>query len=212
MASGHSQVKRALIALPILLPAARGQAPAEFRTAPLWVWNDEMDPKRVKEQLRQFKEQGIGGVFVHPRPGLITEYLGEEWFGLWQKSLAEAKGLGLLCNIYDENSYPSGFSGGHVPSLAPDTAAQYVQAHLAEAPQVGRGPATLAVFKIERDEKNRVIRAVRVPQRDYATTQGPLAVFSLHRASGYPWTAQFPYVDLANPETARWFIRTTFEP
>lgn len=62
-------------------------------------------------------------MFVHPRPGLITEYLGEEWFGLWQKSLEEAKGLGLLCNIYDENSYPSGFAGGHAPSLAPDTAA-----------------------------------------------------------------------------------------
>jgi hypothetical protein len=85
---------------------------------------------------------------------------------VWQESLEEANGLGLLCNIYDENSYPSGFAGGHVPSLAPATAAQYVQAHLTEAPQVGRGPATLSVFKIERDEKNRVIRAVRVPPRE----------------------------------------------
>jgi hypothetical protein len=185
--------------------------PAEFRTAPLWVWNDEMDPERLKEQLRQFKEQGIGGVFIHPRPGLITEYLGEEWFGLWQKALDEAKGLGLLCNIYDENSYPSGFAGGHVPSLAPDTAAQYVQAHFTEVQRGARGPATLAVFKIERDEKNRVVRAVRVPEREYAQTQGPMAVFSLRRASGNPWTAQFPYVDLTNPETTRWFIHTTFE-
>jgi hypothetical protein len=63
------------------------------------------------------------------------------------------------------------------------------------------GPATLGVFKIARDEKDRVIRAVRVPEREYAKTQGPLAVFSLRRASGNPWTAHFPYVDLTNPET-----------
>jgi hypothetical protein len=185
--------------------------PAEFRTAPLWVWNDEMDPERMKEQLRQFKEQGIGGVFIHPRPGLMTEYLGDEWFALWRTALDEAKRLGMLCNIYDENSYPSGFAGGDVPSLAPDTTAQYVQAQILEVPRVSGGPATLGVFKIERDGKNRVTRAVRVPERDYAKTQGPVAVFSLRRASGNPWTGQFPYVDLTNPETTRWFIHTTFD-
>jgi hypothetical protein len=186
--------------------------PAEFRTAPLWVWNDEMNTERIREQLRQFKEQGIGGVFIHPRPGLMTEYLGDEWFRLWGAALAETKRLGLLCNIYDENSYPSGFAGGQVPALAPDTAAQYVQAHIAESPRVAGGPATVGVFQIERDEKGRVVRAVRVPERELATAKGPVAVFSLRRASGNPWTAQFPYVDLTNPETARWFIETTYEP
>jgi hypothetical protein len=186
--------------------------PVEFRTAPLWVWNDEMDAERMKEQLRQFKEQGIGGVFIHPRPGLMTEYLGDEWFALWRTALNEAKRLGLLANIYDENSYPSGFAGGHVPSVAPDTAAQYVQAQIMEVPRVSGGPATLGVFKIERDKKNHVIRALRIPEREYANAQGPVAVFSLRRASGNPWTGQFPYVDLTNPETARWFIHTTFEP
>ena len=185
--------------------------PAEFRTAPLWVWNDEMDPERIKEQLRQFKRQGMGGVFIHPRPGLMTEYLGDRWFDLWKTALAEAKQLGLLCNIYDENSYPSGFAGGLVPSLAPDTASQYVQAQILETPPSERGPATLGVFSIECDEKGRPVRAARIPERDIARSRGRVAVFSLRRASGNPWTAQFPYVDLTNPETARWFIQTTFE-
>ena len=78
--------------------------------------------------LGQFKQQGMGGVFIHPRPGLMTEYLGADWFRLWKQSMEEGKRLGLIVNIYDENSYPSGFAGGHVPSMAPDTAAQYVQA------------------------------------------------------------------------------------
>jgi len=185
--------------------------PAEFRTAPLWVWNDEMDPGRIKEQLRQFKQQGMGGVFIHPRPGLMTEYLVDEWFDLWKTALEEAKHLGLLCNIYDENSYPSGFAGGHVPSLAPDTASQYVQVRILETPPSEGGPTTLGVFRIERDEKGRPTRAARIPERELARVKGPVAVFSLRRASANPWTAQFPYVDLTNPDTARWFTQTTFE-
>ncbi len=29
---------------------------------PLWVWNDELDWAHLKQQLSQFKEQGMGGV------------------------------------------------------------------------------------------------------------------------------------------------------
>jgi hypothetical protein len=36
--------------------------PAEFRSMPLWVWNDELDWPRLQQQLAQFKQQGMGGV------------------------------------------------------------------------------------------------------------------------------------------------------
>jgi len=52
---------------------------AEYRPVPLWVWNDRMSIEVIKEQLTDFKDKGFGGVFVHPRPGLITPYLSEEW-------------------------------------------------------------------------------------------------------------------------------------
>jgi len=187
--------------------------PAEFRTGPLWVWNDEMSEERIREQLRQFRQQGMGQVFVHPRPGLITEYLGDEWFDMWKVALNEAKQLGLLCNIYDENSYPAGFAGGHVPSLAPDTAVQYVQAHVEESARgLSQGPSTVAAFRIERDASGRTTSAVRIPEREYPEFKGPVLIFSLRRASGNPWTGQFPYVDLTHPDTARLFIQTTYEP
>ena len=186
--------------------------PADFRTAPLWVWNDEMDPARMKDQLRQFKEQGFGGVFIHPRPGLMTEYLGNDWFALWRVALDECKTLGLLCNIYDENSYPSGFSGGHVPSAAPDTAAQYVQVQIVDKAPEGFSPATLGVFRVKQDDQSRVVEATREDSREGAKSEGKFAVFSLRHAGGSPWTGQFPYVDLTNPETAQQFIATTFEP
>ena len=186
--------------------------PAEFRTAPLWVWNDEMDPDRMREQLRQFKEQGMGGVFIHPRPGLITEYLGREWFDLWKVALEESKRLGLLSNIYDENSYPSGFAGGHVPAIAPDTAGQYVQAQIVDRVSGADGPATLAVFLLVRDASGRIVEAVRSDASSRAEAPNQFAVFALRHSSGSPWTGQFPYVDLTNPETARQFLATTYEP
>jgi len=52
--------------------------PSEYGSAPLWVWNDEVTTTQIEEQLADFKEKGMGGVFIHPRPGLITPYLSEE--------------------------------------------------------------------------------------------------------------------------------------
>ena len=89
-------------------------------------------------------------------PGLMTEYLSTDWFRLWKQSMEEGKRLGLLVNIYDENSYPSGFAGGHVPSMVPDTAAQYVQAELDVPPGAifQRRGVTVAFFAVDKDARN----------------------------------------------------------
>ena len=86
--------------------------PAEFRSAPLWVWNDDITEDQIGEQLADFNAKGIGGVFIHPRPGLITPYLSERWFHLCRVAVAEGKKQGMRIWLYDENSYPSGFAGG----------------------------------------------------------------------------------------------------
>ncbi len=95
--------------------------PSEYRSAPLWDWNDRITEEGIAFQLQEFKKAGIGGVFVHPRPGLITEYLSDDWHQLFDFAVQKGKELGLLVWIYDENSYPSGFAGGHVPAEMPDS-------------------------------------------------------------------------------------------
>lgn len=95
--------------------------PRAFRPAPLWVWNTRVTRADIDRMLGDFKAQGFGGAFVHPRPGLVTEYLSDEWFDLYKYSVEKGKELGLDIWIYDENSYPSGFAGGHVPAQMPES-------------------------------------------------------------------------------------------
>ena len=95
--------------------------PSEYRSAPLWDWNEQISEEGIDFQMKEFKQAGIGGVFVHPRPGLLTEYISDDWFHLFDYTVQKAKELDMKVWIYDENSYPSGFAGGHVPAEMPDS-------------------------------------------------------------------------------------------
>ena len=130
----------------------------------------------------------------------MTEYLGSEWFRLWGLSIAESKRLGLLISIYDENSYPSGFAGGHVPSLAPDTVGEFVY------PEAGTGG--LATFAVEKLPDGTVKSATKIARP--ATGQTAIT-FRLQHNRATAWNAGFPYVDLTNPNTTPVFIKTTHE-
>ena len=94
---------------------------------PLWVWNGEVTESYIESTLTAFKANGIGGVFIHARPGLITEYLSERWFECWGHALQTCQALGLECHLYDEFSFPSGFAGGHVVANDPDSAIRSIE-------------------------------------------------------------------------------------
>jgi len=93
----------------------------DYSTGPLWTWNDRLTEEQVRSTLRDLANQNVKQVWVHPRPGLMTPYLSDEWFHLWKVSLDEAEKLDMNVWIYDENSYPSGFAGGFVPEAMPDS-------------------------------------------------------------------------------------------
>ena len=55
---------------------------AQWRGKPFWSWNGKLEAKELLRQIHIMKEMGMGGYFMHSRTGLITEYLGKEWFEL----------------------------------------------------------------------------------------------------------------------------------
>ena len=100
----------------------------DYQTKPLcfWAWNGEMELERIRSQLKDFKEKGMGGVFVHARAGLKIPYMGEEWMDAFEATVQECGRLGLDVWIYDEDGWPSGFGGGRVYAADPDYVERYL--------------------------------------------------------------------------------------
>ncbi len=100
--------------------------PQQYRSTPYWVWNECMSTERITEQLEQFAAHGCGGVVIHSRVGLVTEYLSAEWFELWNYAQQECKRLELSCNIFDEHHYPPPMAAGLTPATV-DKPYQYIR-------------------------------------------------------------------------------------
>ncbi len=79
---------------------------------PFWSWNDKLEPEELRRQIRNMKNLGMKGFFMHARTGLDTEYMGDEWFECVDACIDEAKKLDMEAWSYDENGWPSGFAGG----------------------------------------------------------------------------------------------------
>ena len=94
--------------------------PSEFRSVPFWSLNDLLEPEELRKQLQQFKEGGFGGAYLHSRTGLLTEYLGNDWWKAMDTGADTCKELGLEAWFYDEDKWPSGFAGGAVPKKSED--------------------------------------------------------------------------------------------
>ena len=166
--------------------------PSSMRPMPLWTWNGKMTRERITETMNQFKERGLGGVFIHPRPGMITQYLSDDWFDLWGWTLEEAKRLDMECNIYDEDTYPSGYGGGHVSDRSPETAARYLVAKV-----------VLPGEPIPSDEET--LRIENLPHSN-------AKLFIITReANPTQWTAWHPPVDMLDPRVSKTFIEVTHE-
>lgn len=97
-----------------------------FRPIPFWSWNDLLEDEELKEQIRELKQSGAGGYFMHARSGLRTEYLSEDWFARIKTGIDMAREQGMDAWIYDEEGWPSGFAGGLVPEQSRDFWAKYM--------------------------------------------------------------------------------------
>jgi hypothetical protein len=182
--------------------------PREYSSAPFWVWNDLLTDQQVLTSLREFADQGIRQVFVHPRPGLMTPYLGDDWFRLWKLALDEAERLDMNLWIYDENSYPSGFAGGWVPELMPQSRGRGLVFEEVRSPP-RPSDELVAVFRATEDQFEDVTNKVHdrepLPEDRYL-------IASVQRAGNSPWFGGRCYVDLLYPGVTEKFLSVTLDP
>lgn len=104
----------------------------KYRPIPFWSWNEKLDTKETKRQIKMMNDVGMGGFFMHARGGLQTEYMGEEWFENVKASIEEAKNLSMDAWGYDENGWPSGFGGGLVNGLGEKYQQKYLRMEYGE--------------------------------------------------------------------------------
>ncbi len=178
----------------------------QYRTAPLWVWNDKMNRTSIDTMLNDFKDKGFGGAFVHPRPGLITEYLSDEWLEMYKYSVDKGKELGLNIWIYDENSYPSGFAGGHVPAQMPES---YNQGQGLTMTNYDLLPDTLSNVFLCLMEVGDEYRDITAEINNYSGKTGRFRVFTKTFYKKSPWYGGFSYVDLLVPGVTQKFQEIT---
>lgn len=189
---------------------------AEYRGAPFWGWNCELEECELLRQIDIFKEMGFGGFHIHPRSGLKTEYLGEKYMDLLKKCVKKAKEEGMLAWLYDEDRWASGSAGGYVTSIKKyrerlivftinkkDDAEEKEKAIEEGKPYllnifdvVLNDDGTLKSYKaINENEKN-------VGRRWYAYSANPKEL---------GWYNGNTYVDTLNPEAIEKFIEVTHE-
>jgi hypothetical protein len=141
---------------------------------------------------------------------LVTDYLSDEWFAQWKIALEACKELGMGCHIYDENSFPSGFAGGHVMASNPLAANSLLTGRLvtswlaAEERAHGRRLAVLG-----RDRADGTVRAVSADEATDCTPEDPRIFVSMEKKSASLWKAGFPMTDVCRPEVTREFLRVT---
>lgn len=108
-----------------------------YRPVAFWSLNHALEEEELRRQIADMDAQGLAGFVLHPRSGLLTPCLSEEWFRCIEAAVDEADRRGMQAWLYDEDPYPSGVAGGRVTAQRPDLRAQALDCRM----QAVRGPA-----------------------------------------------------------------------
>jgi alpha-L-rhamnosidase len=195
--------------------------PMNCRAMPFWSWNGKLDVEETRWQVREMSEKGMGGGFMHARPGLSTEYLGEEWFQNCKAAIDEGSKTDFALWLYDEDRWPSGSAGGVTASQNPDYRSRVLVMQRNHEPILNnttRGNDTekktfdklecIGHFEIKTHSKNQHgFQAVN--ENETASN-----IISFYAATLPPtgWQNDGYYPDLLNPDAVQEFLRNTYEP
>ena len=196
-----------------------------YRGAPFWAWNNKLDADQLCRQIDVFKQMGLGGFHMHPRTGMDTVYLSDEFFAMIRACRDHAEKTGMLAWLYDEDRWPSGAAGGIVTREE-----RFRARHLlfTPTPYGGRLSSETAYGDSRaagrRYENGELLAAYEVELTNgYLTTYRRLAdgetaadgtttwYAYLETAIPSSWFNDATYVDTLNPDAIEKFVEVTHE-
>jgi hypothetical protein len=160
--------------------------PVDYRSFPFFSMNDSLNAEEMKVQVRDFSKAGFGGFYLHSRDGLLTEFLGNEWWINMNAAVEAAQESGIHAMFYDEDKWPSGYAGGIIPRMSEDFRAKSLVRLKKETPL----PAGSIILKEDSQFK-------------YIQHTAPM---------GNPIFNGTSWVDLFNPEMVAKFLDVAYRP
>ena len=182
--------------------------------APFWGWNGRLEPSRLASQIECFKKMGFGGFFMHPRMGMQTPYLSEEFFDAVDASVKAAKANGMKAWLYDEDRWPSGTVSGTLtknPKYCGRGIAVSFTPPPPKEPLSDGNYEIFATYFVRLDDKGFLLDYKRCALEDDAPAESKKLY--CYRCL-YPKSNFFNgerYVDILNAEATRAFIEATHE-
>lgn len=201
--------------------------PAEMGILPFWFWNGEMDEKEMEWQMKEYKDRGITGLFIHGRFGEKIGYLSDIWMERVKFAVEKAKEIGIDTWVYDEMNWPSGTAERQVPKQFPNLKQKYLElvALNVEGPLFTFLEATDSRYVNTGDSKP--IAAYACSDKEYNTSIKNLIDLNANLSFNkvIPWEAPAGkwrllyflekevdyYIDALNPESTSKFIELTHE-
>lgn len=180
----------------------------EYGTVPFFVWNKEVTTEAIDRAMADFKQKGFGGVFVHPRPGMVTQYLDDHWFSLFRHTMEKGRELDMNVWIYDENSYPSGFGGGHVNEAMPESYNEGVALKFLRAEML---PDTVDRFYCCLQREGDTFADITADAKSRLGEKGDYYLFYKAYNPTSPWYGGYSYVDLLHKGVTDKFISLTLD-
>jgi len=183
---------------------------SKFKGVPFWSINDLLTEDRVKKEVQLLGGAGYGGAFFHAREGLVTPFLGKEWFNAFRAAVEEAERNNMFIWIYDELWWPSGFAGGLVPYSSSKHRAKALV--MAMDTRNYFGEDVIASFECVADENGVPKDFKRVFEEKADSGKLYLTFIRYVAPLGEAWYNATCYVDLLDHETVKQFINTAYKP
>ncbi len=188
---------------------------AHHRGKPFWSWNGKLEKEELLRQVDVMKEMGFGGYFMHSRTGLVTEYLGKEWFELVNAVADKGKEVGMENWLYDEDRWPSGSAGGYV-TMDPKNSMKFIRMEKYAADEYVFEDKHFITFACdllpdvhEFAFTNDAIITKDTPKSDYEGKT--VLAFSIEIQEKDPVYNGYTYVDTMDPDAIKAFIDITHE-
>ncbi|MBQ3493007.1 MAG: hypothetical protein IJA88_02740 [Clostridia bacterium] len=184
----------------------------KYKAKPFWSLNGKLDKEQLKKQILLMKEMGFGGAFLHSRAGLVTEYLGKEWFDCLDFCIQVLKENGMEAWLYDEDRWPSGTCGGQVTARKEFCAKFMLYREIDSDESYVQSENFLCLFAVKFDEQGKHIRKYRQVKGPFEKqSDEKILEFYYDYMKGDSFYNGNSYVDVMNLDATKYFIQLTHE-